>query len=129
MEGWGRGLLNIVNECKAAGLPAPEFEIIPDFVCLTIRFKEPLKPHLSGEEGGQNGPTNDPINDPINGPIKGLALEIYQIIQANPGIKKAAIAQKIGRSETTVKRYAKLLSDAQLIEYKDSKKTGGYFTK
>ena len=129
MEGWGRGLLNIVNECKAAGLPAPEFEIIPDFVCLTIRFKEPLKPHLSGEIGNQNGPTNDPINDQINGPIKGLALEIYRIIQANPGIKKAAIAQKIGRSETTVKRYAKMLSDAQLIEYKDSKKTGGYFTK
>lgn len=121
MEGWGRGLLNIVNECKAAGLPAPEFDIIPDFMCLTIRFKEPLKPHLSGEAGGQD--------DPINDPIKGLALEIYRIIKANPGIKKAAIAQKVNRSEATVKRYAKQLSEAKLIEYKDSNKTGGYFVK
>ena len=121
MEGWGRGLLNIVKECKSAGLPAPEFEIIPDFVCLTIRFKETLKPHLSREIGDQS--------DPINDPIKGLALEIYLIVQANPGIKKAAIAQKINRSEATVKRYAKVLSDANLIEYKDSNKTGGYFAK
>lgn len=111
--------------CQAASLPAPEFEIIPDFVCLTIRFKEPLKPHLSGEAGGQD----DPINDPINAPIKGLALEIYRIIKANPGIKKAAIAQKVNRSEATVKRYAKQLSEAKLIEYKDSNKTGGYFVK
>lgn len=125
MEGWGRGLLNIVTECKVAGLPAPEFETIPDFVSLTIRFKEPLKPHLSGESGDQNGP----INDPINGPIKGVALEILHLIQANPGIKKAAIAQQIGKSETTVKRYAKMLADANLIEYKDSNKTGGYFAK
>lgn len=58
-----------------------------------------------------------------------MALNIYRIIQANSGIKKAAIAQKIGRSEATVKRYAKLLSEARLIEYKDSKKTGGYFAK
>ena len=81
MEGWGRGLLNIVTECKAAGLPTPEFETIPDFVCLTIRFKEPLKPHLSG------------------------------------------------KSEATVKRYAKILVDANLIEYKNSNKTGGYYAK
>lgn len=107
--------------CQAASLPAPEFEIIPDFVCLTIRFKELLKPHLSGEAGGQD--------DPINAPIKGLALEICRIIKANPGIKKAAIAQKVNRSEATVKRYAKQLSEAKLIEYKDSNKTGGYFVK
>lgn len=129
MEGWGRGLLNIVTECKVAGLPSPEFETIPDFVSLTIRFKEPLKPHLSGESGDQNGPINGPINDPINDPINGVALEILHLIQANPGIKKAAIAQQIGKSETTVKRYVKMLADANLIEYKDSNKTGGYFAK
>ena len=70
-----------------------------------------------------------PINGPINGTIKGVALEILHLIQANPGIKKAAIAQQIGKSETTVKRYVKMLADANLIEYKDSTKTGGYFAK
>ena len=28
-----------------------------------------------------------------------------------------------------VKRYTKMLADADLIEYKDSNKTGGYFAK
>ena len=96
-----------------------------DVVLESLAFKEPLKPHLSGESGDQNGPINGPINDPING----VALEILHLIQANPGIKKAAIAQQIGKSETTVKRYAKMLADANLIEYKDSNKTGGYFAK
>ncbi len=76
-----------------------------------------MRPHLSGESGDQNGP------------IKCIILKTLQLIQTNPGIKKATIAQQIGKSETTVKRYAKMLADANLIEYKDSKKTGGYFAK
>ena len=62
-----------------------------------------MRPHLSGESGGQNGP--------INGPIKCIILKTLQLIQTNPGIKKATIAQQIGKSETTVKRYAKMLAD------------------
>lgn len=103
------------------GLPSPEFEIIPNFVCLTIRFKEPLKPHLFNESENLSGP--------INGPINGVVLEVLRLIQSNPGIEKIAIAQQIRRSETTVKRYVKILTDAKLIEYRDSNKTGGYFAK
>lgn len=107
------------------GLPSPEFEIIPNFVCLTIRFKEPLKPHLFNESENLSGP----INGLINGPINGVVLEVLRLIQSNLGIKKIAIAQQIRRSETTVKRYVKILTDAKLIEYRDSNKTGGYFAK
>ena len=57
MEAWGRGIPDIFNECRAAGLPAPEFESIPNFVCLTIRFKNPLRPYLTG--GGDNDRIND----------------------------------------------------------------------
>ena len=103
------------------GLPSPEFEIIPNFVCLTIRFKKPLKPHLFNESENLSGP----INGPISGPINGVVLEVLRLIQSNPGIKKIAIAQQIRRSETTVKRYVKILTDAKLIEYKDSNKTDG----
>lgn len=86
-------------------------------MCLTIRFKEPLKPHLFSE------------SENLSGPINGVVLEVLRLIQSNPGIKKIAIAQQIRRSETTVKRYVKILTDANLIEYKDSNKTGGYFAK
>ena len=36
MDAWGRAIPDIYGECKAAGLPKPEFESIPNFVCLTI---------------------------------------------------------------------------------------------
>lgn len=114
----------------ATGLPLPVSSVLK-LLHLAEEFQARLVDRastssaISGESGDQNGP----INDPINGPIKGVALEILHLIQANPGIKKAAIAQQIGKSETTVKRYAKMLADANLIEYKDSNKTGGYFAK
>ena len=48
-EGWGRGILDIFTLCKEAGLPEPEYDFVPNFVCLTIRFKNPLTPYLSGD--------------------------------------------------------------------------------
>ena len=49
-EGWGRGILNIFTYCKEAGMPEPEYDFVQNFVCLTIRFKTPLAPYVSGEE-------------------------------------------------------------------------------
>lgn len=46
MEAWDRGIPDIYCECKAAGLLKPEFESIPNFVCLTIRFNNPQTPYL-----------------------------------------------------------------------------------
>lgn len=106
----------------ATGLPLPVSSVLK-LLHLAEEFQARLVDRastssaISGESGDQNGPIN------------GVALEILHLIQANPGIKKAAIAQQIGKSETTVKRYAKMLADANLIEYKDSNKTGGYFAK
>lgn len=51
MEGWGRGIPDIYDLCKAAGMPEPVFDFVPNFVCLTIRFKTPLRPYTSG--GGE----------------------------------------------------------------------------
>ena len=47
-----------VTLCKEAGLPEPEYDFVPNFVCLTIRFKNPLTPYLSGDE---NGGVNDGV--------------------------------------------------------------------
>ena len=50
MKGWGRGIPDIYELCKNAGLPEPVFGFVPNFVCLTIRFKTPLRPYVSGGE-------------------------------------------------------------------------------
>lgn len=121
-EGWGRGILNIFTYCKKAGLPEPEYDFVTNFVCLTIRFKTPLAPYVTSGD-----PINDPINGLIKGPLKIIIGQVYQIILANPGVKKSEIAIRIGKSVSSVKRYVKVLTDNNLIEYRDSKKTGGLY--
>ena len=130
-EGWGRGILDIFTLCKDAGMPEPEYDFVTNFVCLTIRFKAPLKPYVSGEptNGPINGPINDLLNGLINGPLKVIVGRVYEIIVGSPGIKKGEIAKQIGKSESSVKRYVKVLTGADLVEYRDSKKTGGLYPK
>lgn len=43
--------------------------------------------------------------------------------------KGGEIAKQIDKSESSVKRYVKVLTDADLVEYRDSKKTGGLYPK
>ena len=54
-------------------------------------------------------------------------MQVYQLIMARPGIKKVEIADSIKKSYASVKRYVKVLEDSNLVEYRDSKKTGGLY--
>ena len=83
---------------------------------LVIRFKNSITPHRKGDE---------PVNEPVNDVLK----DILEFIKSNPGIQKPAIAAHIGKSEATAKRYLKQLLEQNLIEYRGSNKTGGYYLK
>lgn len=129
MEAWGRGIPDIFSECKAAGLPKPVFEVVPGFVCLTIRFKNPLAPYLNGRENeGINEGVNDGVNEGVND-LDAALKQVYSIIKAAPGIKTNQISDKIGRSTATVERYLSALKKKDLIEHRGSAKTGGYYVK
>ena len=62
-------------------------------------------------------------------PVKGVLKDILEIIKNNPGIQKPSIAAHIGKSKATAKRNLKQLVERNLIEYKGSDKTGGYYLK
>ena len=129
MEGWGRGIPDIYDLCKAAGMPEPEFDFVPNFVCLTIRFKTPITPYVSGD-GSVNGPVNGPVNSPVNSPVNGLSgvlKEVYLIVLKNPGIKNKQVAELRGKSASTVKQQLTVLRKKGLIEYRGSDKSGGYY--
>lgn len=126
-EGWGRGILDIFTLCKAAGMPEPEYDFVTNFVCLTIRFKNPLVPYVSGE---LNGALNGELNGAINDALKGLSESVkttYEIIRSNPGIQRKDIIKKTNRGSSTIDRHLALLVEERLIEHRDSKKTGGYY--
>ena len=116
MEAWGRGIANIFDECEKYGLPTPEFKVGHKIVKLVIRFKNSITPHKTGDE---------PVNEPVNDVLK----DILEFIKSNPGIKKTAIITPVGKSKATLTRYLKQLVEQNLIEYKGSNKTGGYYPK
>lgn len=55
--------------------------------------------------------------------------EVLDFIKNNPGARKPSIINYIGKSEVTIKRYLNELVALNLIEYRGSKKTGGYYIK
>ena len=68
---------------------------------------------------------NDPINDPINRKRE----EVLNVIRKNPGLRKTQIRKMISITEISLKRTIKDLKDENVIEFRGSKKTGGYYLK
>ena len=53
---------------------------------------------------------------------------ISETIKSNPGISLIEIVEKVGRSRATVARVVAALKKEGCVEYRGSKKTGGYFS-
>ena len=126
-EGWGRGILNIFTYCKEAGLPEPEYDFVAHFVCLTIRFKSPLTPRLSGDRVNDN--RNDRPNNSRIDRLSDSVKKTYQIIRDNPGIQRKRISELADKSIPTIDRHLAILVKEYVIEHRDSDKTGGYYAK
>lgn len=68
----------------------------------------------------------EPINEPINEPI---ILALVEMIIKEPGISKPLLVARTGKSRATLTRALSNLCRSGIIEYRGSKKTGGYFKK
>lgn len=51
------------------------------------------------------------------------------IVRSNPGIKRKDISNISGKSLPTIVRHIDVLTEDGLIEYRGSRKTGGYYVK
>ena len=106
---------------------APEYDFVTHFVCLTIRFKAPLTPRLTGDT--VNDTINDTVNDTIKSQLNSDELAIYLLVKDNPGIRRKELSEKAGKSITTVARQIIELKKKGLVEHKGSSKKGGYYAK
>lgn len=112
IEHWERGLSMIFEDCKQAGLKQPIVTDEKGVVRVTF-----MRPNLSSHK---NGTINDTIND--------TEKLIYNRIVSTPGISAVTLANESGKSIITIKRALKRLVELNIIEYRGSKKTGGYFS-
>ena len=70
--------------------------------------------------------TSDPINDPINDPIKLSERErtIVNLLRKEPTLTRAEMAEKIGCSDSTVKRTLQAMTQKDIIKRVGSNKKG-----
>ena len=103
IEAWGRGTIKIVDECKKAGLPEPEFR--EEFGGLSVNFrKAPL-----GERGvkvGRKWGDNLSKNE----------CKILEAITDNSHITIKDLSEKIGIGTTAVENNLKKLKTKGAIE-------------
>lgn len=57
IEAWGRGTIHIVDECKKAGLPEPEFR--EEFGGLSVHFRK--KAQVGAESGQSQARVRGPV--------------------------------------------------------------------
>jgi ATP-dependent DNA helicase RecG len=119
IEKWGSGLKRIYEECKSHKVKV-DFETLKSGF-LVVFFRNPetniRKP------GGLNEGINEGISEGINEGIKSLL--VY--IEENPGKRITAIAAEIDKPAKTIERWIKKLRKEGKIEFRGSKKTGGYY--
>ncbi|MBD5243838.1 MAG: winged helix-turn-helix transcriptional regulator [Barnesiella sp.] len=100
----------IFEECDRAGLPHPT--VTDERGVVRVTFK---RPNLLSQK-------NEPIKS-----LKEVENIVLSIIKNNPGISRIKIIPLINKSEATIRRALKALGEMGYIEYRGSKKTGGYF--
>lgn len=124
----GSGVLNVNRLIKEyAGKDAPQFiegqvfktelpvpEVEGDTVNDTVNIDDTVKDTV-----------NDTVNDTVSDPIKKRLVQIILYLFRHPGLRINELADKFNVSEVTIKRDMQKVR--QLVEYRGSQKTGGYF--
>lgn len=110
IESWGRGTLNILNECKQAKLPLPNFNVQDSDFTVTFKFKNTKQ---------QQSPTAIKLSGTN-------ADKVLQLIESNVKITINELAVKLKVSESTIERILKNLQLKNIIYREGSKKEGAW---
>ena len=120
-ENVGSGFPTIISAWEDAHWGEPELKNIFEIDEFELVLPIPVR--------GGNDRVNDKINDKINDRINDRIMATYTIIRLNPGIKRKDISIISGKSLPTIDRHIDVLTEDGLIEYRGSRKTGGYYVK
>jgi len=120
IEAWGRGTVKIIDECRKAGLPEPEFR--EEFGGLSVHFhKAPL-----GEKVGESG---EKVGRKWGDNFSRSEVKILDAIAANPHITINELSDQVGIGTTAVENNLKKLKSKGMIERIGSARGGSWWIK
>jgi len=108
IESWGRGTIKIIDECKKAGLPEPEFR--EEFGGFSVHFrKAQLDERVGNKVGEKWGETEK---------------KILSLIASDKFMSISVIAKKLGIGTTAVENNLKKLKEKDAIAHIGSARSG-----
>ena len=114
---FNRGIAKVKNELERNGNPLPVFDYNK-----RTEFRVTLRP-ANGEIKPDIGEIKPDIGE-MTGEMK-----IFDTISKNPGIKRDRLLLLTGISLRTIDRIVKRLTEDEKIEYRGSKRTGGWYVR
>jgi predicted HTH transcriptional regulator len=116
IEKWGTGIQRVIDGCREYGIADPEW------IELGTTFRVNIYRPKQGTTS--NTTPNDVVNDVVNEALNTTEVSVLNAVSENNTLTITEIAEKIGKSKSTVDRVIKSLKDKDLLERKDSDKTG-----
>ena len=115
IEKYGSGISRIMAMFKESGNPSPAIELMEDGFKITIYARK-------------DDAVNKVVNKVVNKSKQTGAKEvILKAIKNMPGTSTQGIIGKTGYSRAYIIKIIAILKEENLIEYRGSKKTGGYY--
>lgn len=100
----------MINKCIANNNPKPSFHEIAGAFVITF--------HKAKNEG---------LNEGLNGGLNGGLFSLLNQIKLFPGLNSDKLSASLNIPKKTIERWIGLLRKQERIEFRGSKKTGGYF--
>jgi len=117
VEAWGTGFQRMSEECRRAGLPAPQWRHSMGAFVSTF-FKKKFS-----SEGVSEGVSED-VSEGVSEGVSERSL--LGLIRARPGLRTPQLAVHLGAPPKTVERWLSHLRKLQIVEYVGTPRTGGY---
>jgi ATP-dependent DNA helicase RecG len=140
-EGRGTGIPIIRKEMAKNGSPEPQFDTDDyySFFMTTLPIhpafleSEVINEQLNGLQDADNWINNifkvnrEALNEALNEALIDGLSKVVEIIHNHPGINRIELMKEMNKTKISIERYIKILKDSNIVEYKGSKKTGGYY--
>ncbi len=116
----GSGTLRIIEECRKNGNALPQWRSEGGFVTLVFPGVQHSHIAMTKSYGIEVGKLASEKS------VQKALEQILNYMQTRDKVKLPEIADLIGKSYSTAKRYMKLLTDAEILEYEGNLRSGGW---
>lgn len=130
----GRGTIKMIEQCNDLGFDIPVWTVTSSTVTVTFpgltipfNYSEGISEGLSeGLNSLLSKGKSEGLNEGISEGLKEDLIEIVKLLIKGRSMRITEISNKLNKPQKTLERHMKYLREAGAVDYRGSKRTGGY---